>query len=1101
MAAAAPTAPRHTHAAPVARAATTTPVVQRHPVRATTPAPSVQASLQVSSPTDAAEREAASTAQRVVAMPAPARAEPPPWSARAGGPHVFRSPYIARFPSPTLMRQAGGRGAASTVAPATAGEIRGAAGGGSPLPPSVRGFMEPRFRADFSQVRIHTGPTAARLSRQIGAQAFTYGRDVFFGRDRFQPETGEGRELIAHELTHTIQQGAAVQRCEDPAASGGPAPAVVEHAPASVQRLGIRDALDFFAERANNIPGFRMFTIVLGVNPINMSRVERSTANIMRAVVEFIPGGGLITQALDNHGIFDRVAGWVDEQIRAVAATGASIRQAIDRFLDGLSWSDIFDLGGVWDRARRIFTDPIDRILSVARGLASGIIRFIKDAILRPLAGLAEGTRGYPLLKAVLGRDPITGDPVPRTAETLIGGFMTLIGQQEVWQNLQRANAVARAWAWFQGTLSGLAGFVGQIPGLFVQAFQSLELMDIVLLPRAFVKVGRVFGSFLGQFISWAGGQVLGLLQIIFEVLAPSVMPYLRRAAGAIQTIIRDPIRFVGNLVRAGIQGFRQFAANFLTHLRASLIAWLTGTLAGANIYIPQGFTLVEIVKFVLSVLGLTWQNIRQKLVRVVGETAVQALETGFDIVVTLVREGPAAAWERIRESLSNLREMVMEQIMSFVATRIVQAAITRLLTSLNPAGAFIQAVIAIYNTIMFFVERLRQIAQVVAAFIDSIAAIANGVIAAAAARVETTMAGLLTLVISFLARLVGLGRVSDAVTNIVNRIRAPIDRALDRVVEWIVAQARRLGRLVASGARSVAQRVGLIPYPQKSFSAGGESHRLYVETAGGRPRLTIASNPSPIETFLDRAQANASIPNARKARIPRARQLAQEINTTAAAVAANAALTEAQAREQLAPTLAKEEEMATIIQELLRGVSLAQLNEIYQLEGMVATYGAMPTQNRDRLTPDHQPQAGIIAYAAGLPIFAGRRIRTVAGGSHVNGGWAINLHFNRHIRGRTYGRQPDRAAVDAAVASRPGDADGQRTAVIGVLRRELRADVAAMRAVAGRTGDRVVWREVFDNADIDATTRTSLIGRVSGQILAGESRIDAQDLDSLARP
>lgn len=192
---------------------------------------------------------------------------------------------------------------------------------------------------------------------------------------------------------------------------------------------------------------------------------------------------------------------------------------------------------------------------------------------------------------------------------------------------------------------------------------------------------------------------------------------------------------------------------------------------------------------------------------------------------------------------------------------------------------------------------------------------------------------------------------------------------------------------------------------------------------------------------------------------------------------------------------------MATIIQELLRGVSLAQLNEIYQLEGMVATYGAMPTQNRDRLTPDHQPQAGIIAYAAGLPIFAGRRIRTVAGGSHVNGGWAINLHFNRHIRGRTYGRQPDRAAVDAAVASRPGDADGQRTAVIGVLRRELRADVAAMRAVAGRTGDRVVWREVFDNADIDATTRTSLIGRVSGQILAGESRIDAQDLDSLARP
>ena len=58
-----------------------------------------------------------------------------------------------------------------------------------------------------------------------------------------------------------------------------------------VQRLGLGDVLDYFADKANTIPGFRMFTIVLGVNPINMSRVERSAANILRAVVEFLPGG------------------------------------------------------------------------------------------------------------------------------------------------------------------------------------------------------------------------------------------------------------------------------------------------------------------------------------------------------------------------------------------------------------------------------------------------------------------------------------------------------------------------------------------------------------------------------------------------------------------------------------------------------------------------------------------------------------------------------------------------------------------------------------------------------------------------------------------
>ena len=694
--------------------------------------------------------------------------------------------------------------------PPPVGRLPVAPGPGEPLRPSVAARVGSGLGVDVSGVRVHSDSAAASAAASLDARAFTLGNRVFLGSG----ERPTDLPLMAHEVAHVVQQqGApALQRWSRGGAdlhereAQRAAAAVVrgerfqvrERTPPRVQRLGISDALDYFADKANLIPGFRMFTIILGVNPINMSRVERSAANILRAVIEFIPGGGLITQALDGYGIFDRVGTWIEEQIRTLGMTGSVFREAINRFLDSLSWSDIFHLGDVWERAKRIFTEPIRRIVDFLGGLVSGIVRFIKDAILRPLARLAEGTRGYDLLKAVLGEDPITGEPVPRTAETLIGGFMKLIGQEEVWENIKRANAIARAWAWFQGALAGLLGFVRAIPGMFISALQSLELADIVLLPRAFMKVGRVFLGFLGEFLSWAGRQVLSLLQIIFEVLAPAVMPYLRKAMGAFRTIIENPIRFIGHLVRAGIQGFRQFADNFLNHLRRSLIEWLTGTLSGAGIYIPQAFELREIVKFVLSVLGLTWQNIRSKLVRVIGEPAVTALETVFDIVVTLVREGPAAAWEKIREQLTNLREMVMEQIMTFVRERIVQAAITRLVTSLNPAGAFIQAIIAIYNTVMFFVERLRQIAQVAMSFIDSIAAIASGAIGQAANRVEQTMAGLLTLVISFLARLVGLGRVSDAVVNIVNRIRAPIDRALDFVVNWIVNAARAIGRLVA---------------------------------------------------------------------------------------------------------------------------------------------------------------------------------------------------------------------------------------------------------------------------------------------------------------
>jgi hypothetical protein len=747
--------------------------------------PRLQAAAKVSSPHDPAEKEADNTAQRIMRMAIPK------------GAGVIRQ----RRPADELQRKAEGT---PDVSSSVSAEIRNRMASGEELPLSVRRFMEPRFKADFSKVRIHTDQPAAQLNRQVSARAFTVRNHIFFGRDEYRPDSEEGKTLIAHELTHTIQQGS-----ED-----------------KVQRLGIRDALDYFADRAHHIPGFRMFTLVIGVNPINMSRVDRSPANILRAVVEFMPGGNLVTRALDNHGVFDRASRWVSQQLQTLAITGATIRNAINRFLDSLRWRDIFNLGGVWERARSILTEPINRIMNFVRSLVSGVLQFIKDAILRPLAVLASRTRGWDLLCAVLGRNPITDEPVPRNADTLIGGFMTLIGQQEVWNNIRRANAVGRAWAWFQGALSSLAGFVRAMPGLFISTLRSLGIHDLLDVPRAFARVARVFAGFAVRFVSWAGAQVMQLLQIIFEVVAPGAMPYIRRAAGAFQSIIRNPIGFLGNLVRAGRLGFQRFATNVLTHLRGSLVNWLTGTLAATGVYIPQAFTLREITKFVISALGLTWQNIRQKLVRLVGERVVAAMEAGFEVVRTLITEGPAAAWQHISAGLGNLREMVIEQIMSFVHSRIVQAAITRLLSLLSPAGAFIQAIIGIYNTVMFFIERLRTIAQVAMSFINSIAAIAAGAIAAAAQRVETTMAGLLTLVISFLARIVGLGRVATVVTNLVNRVRAPIERALDRIVDWIVAQARRAGRFIL--------QAGVPQDPQQRLQQGLDTAAAVVNRLPG---------------------------------------------------------------------------------------------------------------------------------------------------------------------------------------------------------------------------------------------------------------------------
>ena len=77
---------------------------------------------------------------------------------------------------------------------------------GQPLDPATRSFMEPRFGHNFSGVRVHTDGRAAASARDVSANAYTVGRNVVFGAGRFAPETHEGRRLIAHELTHVVQQ-------------------------------------------------------------------------------------------------------------------------------------------------------------------------------------------------------------------------------------------------------------------------------------------------------------------------------------------------------------------------------------------------------------------------------------------------------------------------------------------------------------------------------------------------------------------------------------------------------------------------------------------------------------------------------------------------------------------------------------------------------------------------------------------------------------------------------------------------------------------------------------------------------------------------------
>jgi hypothetical protein len=81
-------------------------------------------------------------------------------------------------------------------------------GGGNPMSKAIKLEMENSFSADFSSIRIHTDSNAVSMCQEMKAQAFTNGSDIYFNKGKYNPNSTAGKQLLAHELTHTIQQGA-----------------------------------------------------------------------------------------------------------------------------------------------------------------------------------------------------------------------------------------------------------------------------------------------------------------------------------------------------------------------------------------------------------------------------------------------------------------------------------------------------------------------------------------------------------------------------------------------------------------------------------------------------------------------------------------------------------------------------------------------------------------------------------------------------------------------------------------------------------------------------------------------------------------------------
>jgi hypothetical protein len=283
--------------------------------------------------------------------------------------------------------------------------------------------------------------------------------------------------------------------------------------------------------------------------------------------------------------------------------------------------------------------------------------------------------------------------------------------------------------------------------------------------------------------------KAIGLIKDVYETikkLKDLLLGVLSRAAGVIGKIIKDPIGFVGNLVAGAKAGFQGFVSRIGQHLQQGLLGWLTGALGGAGIQMPASFDLKGILSLGLQVMGVTYSAIRTRAVKMYGEKAVQRLEKASEIFKLLISGGPMAVWEHLKDKIGDLKTQVIGEIKGFVITRVIQAGVTWVLSMLNPASAFVRACKAIYDIVMFFIERAAQIAELVNAVLDSIEAVASGAVGAMAAKIEAALARAIPVVISFLASVLGLGGISTTIKTIIQRIQVPIQRGID----WVLKKA-----------------------------------------------------------------------------------------------------------------------------------------------------------------------------------------------------------------------------------------------------------------------------------------------------------------------
>lgn len=587
---------------------------------------------------------------------------------------------------------------------------------GRPLDRETRRYMESRIGFDFSKVRIHTGTRAAASARSLGAYAYTVGTNVVFAEGGYSPQTSKGRRLLAHELTHVVQQSAPPQK---------PHP-VIHGAPRLVQRLAGLDKLpNWVLDKLRNLKFYPLLCVVIGQDLINDTPVERTPTTLIKAVLDLFENGPALYEKLTRAGdSLKKAYDWVLAQFVELHLTFNDITGIAS---DALAAVEILHPIESWDKVQAILRVPYDNLIELAKRLGKAALNFILE------------------------------------------GALSVFGDT----------------------------------GRKVYAF--------------FQKAGNVLGR-----------------------------------------IAADPLKFAKNLFAVVQLGFKNFTDHILTYLGEGVKTWIFEELDIKGVTIPTEFTFASMLKLFLQVLGLTYEQQRPLLVEKLTEPAVYFFETAGKVLARVQKEGISAIWSEIKKGAESILDSLLGSIKDWIVKEIVKQAVVIVASLANPVGELVEAVRSIYETVEFVIEKASKLADLIQTVLDALSDIVDGVIAPAAAKVTTSLAKSIPLILRFLAGLLHLGGIGKSIRELIDKVRAPIRSVIALVLDKIVAVAKPLWDKAKDSFMAGLQDLKTWWTKPRHFFYGDEEHEITLEGDGDHPEIFVHSETkSPLKDFLKDVKAS----------------------------------------------------------------------------------------------------------------------------------------------------------------------------------------------------------------------------------------------------